>query len=753
VEHSPALEAYGHAARTDTMTAITITADYTIGASETLNFADGSAFWFYPTGSDASLYNYGTVIVTSSTSEVTGASAAPVAGYSHSVFWNEAGATYSVTESSASGGMAYGFNSPSSAPDIHNSGTYSVTSVHGDAYGLRPQGSSKFTNDGIFTVSAGRSALGADLYWGGTYLNSGTMDISGGTRSAAILEELYNSQVINSGTIKSHVSPGGYGVGIDIRYMCTVDNSGLIEADTAIDASGWVSLSNTGTITGAIKAGGAYDVIQNSGTINGDIHLAGGNDTYDGTGGTLNGTVFGEAGNDTLAGGSGNDTMDGGDGFDTVSYANATGGVTVDLRLATPQAVGGGMGSDTLTSFEGIIGSAFADNLTGTDSADVLTGGAGNDVLAGGLGNDTLDGGLGLDTAVYAGNLSQYTITHNGDGSTTISGLADTDTLSHVERAQFSDQTVAIGQVAQKDFAGTGTSAILWQSAATGQYAIWQMNGTSVGSSGFTSVQPGPEWTIIGGGDFNDDGKADILWKNTTTNQKAVWFMNGTTVNGGGFTSIQAGSEWTILGTGDFNDNGKTDLLWKNGTTGQLAVWLMDGTTVTGGGFTSMQAGAEWSVLGTGDFNGDGKADILWKNTSTGQMAVWFMDGTAVTGGGFTSSQAGSEWSVLGTGDFNGDGKTDILWKNTNTGQMAVWLMNGTTVSGGGFTSSQAGSDWSLTGIGDYNGDGNADILWRNTNTGAPAIWFMNGTNVLAGSGFAGTNPGTNWSVIATAAG
>jgi Ca2+-binding RTX toxin-like protein len=403
-----------------------------------------------------------------------------------------------------------------------------------------------------------------------------------------------------------------------------------------------------------------------------------------------------------------------------------------------------------------LTGGAGADTfiVNATVGSYRLVGGAGNDTFdlsahPTTVGVNTLDGGDGTDTARFSGNMSAYTITRQVNGSCTISGPDGTDTLIHVERAAFADQTITLTRQPRQDFAGSGTSSILWKSAATGQYAIWQMNGTTPTSGGFTSIQPGSEWTIIGGGDFNGDGKADLLWKNTTTNQKAVWFMNGTTVAGGDFLSVQAGSEWSIIGTGDFSGDGKTDLLWKNANTGQLAVWLIDGTTVSGGGFTSIQTGAEWNVLGTGDFNGDGKADILWKNTNTGQIAMWFMDGTNVlAGGGFTSIQAGSEWSMLNTGDFNGDGKTDLLWKNTNTGQMAVWLMDGTTVAGGGFTGAQAGNDWSITGIGDYNGDGNADILWRNTNTGAPAVWLMSGTNVLAGSGFAGSNPGTNWSII-----
>jgi Ca2+-binding RTX toxin-like protein len=40
---------------------------------------------------------------------------------------------------------------------------------------------------------------------------------------------------------------------------------------------------------------------------------------------------------------------------------------------------------------EGVIGSAFADTLTGTGLADVLSGGGGNDTLTGGTGSDLFD--------------------------------------------------------------------------------------------------------------------------------------------------------------------------------------------------------------------------------------------------------------------------------------------------------------------------------------------------------------------------
>jgi Ca2+-binding RTX toxin-like protein len=105
----------------------------------------------------------------------------------------------------------------------------------------------------------------------------------------------------------------------------------------------------------------------------------------------------GGAGSDVLQGGRGDDTLIGGSGFDTASYEDATGGVTVDLRLTGPQDVGGGLGRDTLTGIEDLIGSAFADRLIGAAASSGLSGGGGNDILQGGAGIDTLLGGEGDD--------------------------------------------------------------------------------------------------------------------------------------------------------------------------------------------------------------------------------------------------------------------------------------------------------------------------------------------------------------------
>ncbi|MCK7616264.1 hypothetical protein [Roseibium sediminicola] len=96
-----------------------------------------------------------------------------------------------------------------------------------------------------------------------------------------------------------------------------------------------------------------------------------------------------------------------------------------------------------------LIGNEQSNTLTGNSGNDLLHGSGGDDRLIGGSGTDTLFGGEGQDSAVYSGAFSEYTITHNGDGTVTIahtggSGADDTDTLTDVECAEFTDRHVAL---------------------------------------------------------------------------------------------------------------------------------------------------------------------------------------------------------------------------------------------------------------------------------------------------------------------
>lgn len=159
-----------------------------------------------------------------------------------------------------------------------------------------------------------------------------------------------------------------------------------------------------------------------------DIYGLAGNDSLNGGGGSD--TLYGGDGNDTLIGGTGTgDRLYGGSGNDVASYAAST--AAVNVNLATGLGSGGHAAGDVLYEIENLIGSAYADTLTGDDGANSIDGGAGNDVMAGGGGADTLIGGTGTDTADYSASDSGVTVNlATGLGS---GGDAEADVLTQIE--------------------------------------------------------------------------------------------------------------------------------------------------------------------------------------------------------------------------------------------------------------------------------------------------------------------------------
>jgi hypothetical protein len=391
---------------------------------------------------------------------------------------------------------------------------------------------------------------------------------------------------------------------------------------------------------------------------------------------------------------------------------------------------------------------------TGTNN---IIGGTGNDTFYAGSGNDTIDGGTGrLDSVVYTANYSSFTITQNADGSTTVSRSGQVDTLSHIERLVFADQILPLGAAATigpataRDFNSDGMSDILLQDAATGQVAVWLMNGSATLSGGGNlSSNWGTTWKAVGTADFNHSGKADILYQNTNTGQLEIWFMNGTGIADNGALSSNWGTTWKAIGTGNFDGTGNSDVLFQNTITGQLEIWFLKGTGITDNGALSSNWGPTWTPIGTGDFDGNGKSDILFQNTATGQLEIWFLSGTGIADNGALSSNWGTNWKAVGTGDFNGNGKSDILLQNVTTGQLEIWFMDGTAIADNGAITSNWGTNWKVASTGDYNGDGNSDIVLQNTN-GQTTVWLMAGTGLLAGSGAITSSPGSSWHVVAS---
>ncbi len=155
-------------------------------------------------------------------------------------------------------------------------------------------------------------------------------------------------------------------------------------------------------------------------------------------GGAGNDTLQGEGGDDLLEGGTGADRHEGSSGFDFASYSRATLGVTASLDgsfAATGDAVG-----DVFVGVENLLGSNFADVLSGDASNNFLKGEDGNDslwarggddFLFGGSGADTMDGGDGFDAASYESSLSAVRVSLQD--SSTNTGDAAGDVYGNIE--------------------------------------------------------------------------------------------------------------------------------------------------------------------------------------------------------------------------------------------------------------------------------------------------------------------------------
>jgi Ca2+-binding RTX toxin-like protein len=257
-----------------------------------------------------------------------------------------------------------------------------------------------------------------------------------------------------------------------------------------------------------------------------------GADTLDG--GAGNDSLSGGDGDDVLSVGDGNDNVDGGNGFDIVRYSGASGNIVLNLANAA-FASGGAMG-DTLTSIEGVIGTAFADGITGDNNANLLDGGAGADIVTGGDGNDTiiggagadnLDGGAGLDVASYAAASAGVAIVINqtgtgGDAAGDIltgfenligSAFADNlggDALANLIEGGSGDDTIRGGAGADTLRGGDGVDLVSYDGSTTSVQVTLGTNAVSGGDgvgdviSGFEGIIGGSAADVLTGDDGNN---------------------------------------------------------------------------------------------------------------------------------------------------------------------------------------------------------------------------------------------------------
>jgi Ca2+-binding RTX toxin-like protein len=147
--------------------------------------------------------------------------------------------------------------------------------------------------------------------------------------------------------------------------------------------------------------------------------------------------------NNSLTGDSGGIFVNNGGVPGTYGGNSFTGTAGVDVVFAMTD------GDDTVTTLDG------NDQIGTNGGNDTIDAGDGDDIILAGAGSDSIDGGDGTDTAVYTTPVaaSDLVVTSDADGRVTgftsvVTG-ADTDTLTGIERLQFSDVTLDLADPVQ----------------------------------------------------------------------------------------------------------------------------------------------------------------------------------------------------------------------------------------------------------------------------------------------------------------
>ncbi|TCU21826.1 putative secreted protein (type I secretion substrate) [Rhizobium azibense] len=534
-----------------------------------------------------------------------------------------------------------------------------------------------------------------------------------GTDTVSNFENLigsaYNDTLTGNGS--ANVIEGGAG-------NDTIDGAGGIDTLTYVNATAGITM-NLATGSGQATGGAGTDTVSNFENL---------------TGSAFNDTLTGNSSANLMEGGAGNDTMDGAGGVDTLTYATATAGVTVNLATASAQNTGGA-GSDTISNFENLTGSAFNDTLTGDGTANIIDGAAGD---------DTMDGGGGIDWLTYAAAASAVTVnlaTLTGQNT----GGAGTDTISNIENltgSAFNDtltgdnsDNVIEGGVGNDTINGSGGTDTLTYINATAGITMNLATGTGQATGGAGTDTISNFENLVGSG-FND-----TLTGNNSDNVIEGGAGNDT-INGSGgndtLTYVNAAAGITMnlaTGTGQATGGAGTDTI----SNFENLVGSAFNDTLTGNGSDNIIEGG----AGNDTINGAGGNDTLTYVTATGGITMNLATGTGqATGGAGTDTISNFEHltgsafndTLTGNGSNNtieGGAGNDTIDGAGGTDTLAyVWATAGVTVSlglGSAQNTGGAGAD-TVSNFENLTGSAHNDNL-----TGSTAA------NVLSGGGGADT--------------
>jgi Ca2+-binding RTX toxin-like protein len=420
--------------------------------------------------------------------------------------------------------------------------------------------------------------------------------------------------------------------------------SGLDRVSFAVNAASGVTVDLN--VAGPQNTGHGMDTLVNvehlSGTKFSDTITGNGGDNWlwggsDNSGVTGNDTISGLGGDDLIWVGAGNHVVDGGLGTDTFGVGNdadVPGGVTVSLALQGA-AQSSGHGSWTLSGFENLSGSGFADTLAGDGGANLIAGGLGNDAIAGGAGDDILLGD-GLVTITIGNNGSGAITTYND-----VAGLYELPSGNDVLEGGDGNDTID---------GGGGTDTASYASATGGvQVFLTALGGGSSGAAG--------DDTLISIENVTGSGHNDVISGN----------LNANTLDGGDGHDLlrgQAGNDALLGGNGDdFLNGGLGDDMLTGGAGWDRAAYSTGATAgvtvnlnIVG---VAQNVGAQGmdTLSGIEHLSGTKFNDVL--TGDGGDNWIWGgSDASGVTGNDTISAGGGNDLVWVGTGNHTLSGGT-----------------------------------------------------------------------------------------------
>jgi Ca2+-binding RTX toxin-like protein len=424
-----------------------------------------------------------------------------------------------------------------------------------DTYVVDDHGDLAYEEDGNGTDLVQSTAANYEL-WSAvenlTLLGSGNINGTGnqlanvitGNSGANILDGGWESLGAKADTLK-----GGKG---DDRYI--IWNATDAVTELAEEGTDTVELHATGytlaaNVENLVVAAGEEGISATGSALNNQM-----------TGNELANTLNGGAGDDILEGGAGADAMTGGTGNDTVTYENSDAAVTVNLTANT--ASGGHAQGDTFVTVEHVIGSAFADNVTGTTASNSLFGGKGNDVLSGAAGNDRLYGGDGDDQLVGGAGAD---FIHGGDGvdAVTYGAAAAAVTASLIDVSLNKGEAAGDLYIGIENLYGSGFADVL--EGDVGNNVLW-------GNLGADTMKGG-----LGNDVYHVDDAGDVIQEGANEGNDSVQASVNHTL-GSNLEMLTLLGSSNLTGTGNALDN----MIF--GNTGSNLISGLDGNDILLGG-------------------------------------------------------------------------------------------------------------------------------------------------------------------------